>query len=416
MKIVVLGAGVVGAATAYLLAREGHEVTVVDRQPGPARETSFSNAGLIAPGHVYAWASPRAPAILLKSLWREDTALRFRLKADPALWLWSLKFLANCTADRNRRNTLIKLRLALFSREELHRIAVETGIDCGLTGKGALYLFRDKEHLATGFANSALLRANGLEVEAADPDRCVALEPALARARDRLAGGLYCPLDESGDCFSFTEQLASAATQQGVAFSWETHVERLSVENGRVTAAETNHGRIRADAFVLALGSYSAPFARTAGVRIPVYPVKGYSLTVPIDGHAGAPHMPGVDEAYLVAFARIGGKLRLTATADFAGFDTRHAPADFAPMLKVARELFPDGGDYENPSYWSCLRPMTPDGPPIIGRSRVSNLWLNTGQGHMGWTMACGSARILAELIAGRPAPIPLDGMTADRF
>ena len=255
-----------------------------------------------------------------------------------------------------------------------------------------------------------------MPIETADPDRCVELEPALARAKGRLAGGLYSPLDESGDCFRFTELLASAATQQGVVFSWETHVEGLSVVRGRVTAAETSHGRFAADAFVLALGSYSPAVARTAGLRIPVYPVKGYSLTIPIDGHAGAPHMPGVDEAHLVAFARIGGKLRLTATADFAGYDTRHAPAEFAPMLKVARELFPDGGEYDNPSYWSCLRPMTPDGPPVIGPTRVRNLWMNTGQGHMGWTMACGSARILAELIAGRPSPIALDGMTADRF
>ena len=416
MRIVVLGAGVVGMATAYCLAREGHEVVVVDRQPGPGRETSFANAGLIAPGHVYAWASPRAPAILLKSLWRQDTALRFRLKPDPALWLWSLKFLANCTAARNRRNTLIKLRLALFSREELHRIAAEAGVECGLEGQGALYLYRDKDHLARGFANSALLREHGLEIESADPDRCIELEPALAAAKDRLAGGLFCPMDESGDCFLFTERLAGAATRLGVAFSWETDIEGLSRERGRIVAAETSHGRFQGDAFVLALGSYSPIVALSAGLRLPVYPVKGYSLTIPIDGHIGAPRMPGVDEAHLVAFARMGDRLRLTATADFAGYDTRHAPADFAAMLRVARELFPDGGDFDHPSYWSCLRPMTPDGPPIIGATPLANLWLNTGQGHMGWTMACGSARILAELIAGRPSPVPLEGMTLDRF
>ncbi len=416
MRIIVLGAGVVGVATAYCLARDGHEVTVVDRQPGPARETSFSNAGMIAPGHVYAWASPRAPAILLKSLWREDTALRFRLKPDPALWLWSLKFLANCTPGRNRRNTLTKLRLALFSRDELHRIAAETGIDCGLTGQGALYLYRDKAHLASGFANSALLRDHGLAIETADPDRCVELEPALARAKGTLAGGLYCPMDESGDCHLFTLELARKSTQLGVAFSWETRIDGLVTEGNRVVAAETSHGRFPGDGFVLALGSYSPAVARTAGLRLPIYPVKGYSLTIPIDGHAGAPRIPGVDEAYLVAFARMGERLRLTATADFAGYDTRHAPGDFAAMLKVARDLFPDGGDYDRPSYWSCLRPMTPDGPPILGRARLDNLWLNTGQGHMGWTMACGSARILAELIAGRPSPVALEGMTADRF
>ncbi len=416
MRIVVLGAGVVGVASAYMLAREGHEVTVIDRQPGPGRETSFSNAGMIAPGHVYAWASPRAPAILLKSLWREDTALRFRLKPDPALWLWSLRFLANCTRRRNRRNTLVKLRLALFSREELHRLVEEAGIDCSLSGHGALYLYRDKAHLATGFANSALLRDHGLAIETADPDRCAELEPALADAKDKNAGALYCPLDESGDCFQFTEALAMAASRQGVAFSWETHIEGLLSEGDRVTAAQTSHGRFAGDAFMLALGSYSPAVARTVGLRLPVYPVKGYSLTIPIDSHCVAPTMPGVDETHLVAFARLGERLRLTATADFAGYDTRHAPADFAPMLTVARELFPRGGDYERPSYWACLRPMTPDGPPILGPTRMRNLWLNTGQGHMGWTMACGSARILAELIAERSSPIPLDGMTADRF
>ncbi len=416
MRIVVLGAGVVGVTTAYCLAADGHEVTVLDRQPGPGRETSFSNAGLIAPGHVYAWASPRAPSILLKSLWRDDTALRFRLKPDPALWLWSLKFLANCTAERNRRNTLVKLRLALFSREELHRISAETGIDCGLAAQGALYIYRDKAHFETGFANSAMLREHGLTIEAADPDRCVELEPALAQARDKLAGGLYCPLDESGDCFQFTEELTQAAVAHGVAFSWDTRIDALQTERDRVTAVETSRGRFAADAFVLALGSYSPGLARTAGLSLPIYPVKGYSLTIPIDGHNGAPRIPGVDEAFLVGFARIGGRLRLTATADFAGYDTRHSPSDFAPMLKVARELFPDGGDYEHPSYWSCLRPMTPDGPPILGGTKLRNLWLNTGQGHMGWTMASGSARILTELIAGRPSPVALDGMTVDRF
>ncbi|MCI0431846.1 MAG: D-amino acid dehydrogenase [Rhodospirillales bacterium] len=416
MRIIVLGAGVVGVATAYCLARDGHEVTVVDRQPGPARETSFSNAGLVAPGHVYAWASPRAPAILLQSLWREDTALRFRLRLDPALWLWSLRFLANCTAARNRRNTLTKLRLALFSRDELHRIAAEAGIDCGLAGQGALYLYRDKTHLATGFANSALLRDHGLAIETADPDRCVELEPALGRAKDKLAGGLYCPLDESGDCHLFTERLASAAARLGVAFSWETRIDGLATERDRVVAAETNHGRFPGDAFVLALGSYSAAAAGTVGIRLPVYPVKGYSLTIPIEEHTGAPRIPGVDEAYLVAFARLGDRLRLTATADFAGYDTRYTPGDFAPMLKVARELFPNGGAYDRPSYSACLRPMTPDGPPILGKTRFANLWLNTGQGHMGWTMACGSARILSELIARRPSPVALEGMTAERF
>jgi D-amino-acid dehydrogenase len=414
MRTIVLGGGVMGITTAYLLAKDGHEVTVVDRQPGPARETSFANAGIIAPGHVYAWASPRAPRVLLTSLWRKDAALKMRLRADPQLWWWGLKFLANCTAARNRRNTLTKLRLCVFSRDELARICEDTGIAYDAERRGALYLYRDPGHLRTGFANSALLRDHGLAIETIDPDRCVEIEPALRRAKDRIAGGLYCPVDESGDCYAFTLALAERCAGLGVAFRWNETVRGFRTDGGRVSAVLTDQGELAGDAYVLALGSFSPGVARSAGLRLPIYPVKGYSLTVPAAADGGAPNVPGVDEFHLVAFARFGDRLRFTATADFAGYDTEFRPSDFAPMLAVARDLFPEGGDWLRPSYFACLRPMTPDGPPILGRSPLPNLWLNTGQGHMGWTMACGSARIVAELMAGRVSPIDLAGLGLD--
>lgn len=414
MKIVVMGGGVVGVTTAYYLAREGHAVTVIDRQSEVARETSFANAGLVAPGHVHAWASPRAPMVLLKSLVQEDTALRLRLRADPRMWAWGLRFLANCTRGRNRRNTLRKLSLCLYSRAELIRLRDETGIAYDGIAKGALYLYRDPKHLADGVANMRLLNENGLALEALDPEGCVRVEPNLAAAKRRLAGGIYSPVDESGDARLFTEALARLCAPLGVEFRLGETIRRIEAEGDRVGGVVTGRGTVSGDVYVLALGSDSPILGRGIGLRLPVYPVKGYSLTVPAG--QGAPTVGGVDEGYLVAFARMGDRLRLTGTADFAGYDTAHRPADFATILRCARDLFPAGGDYERPSYWACLRPMTPDGPPVLGPTRWRNLHLNTGHGHMGWTMACGSSRIVADLILGRKPALDLDGLTVERY
>jgi len=416
MRVVVLGAGVVGVATAWYLAGDGHEVVVVDRQAAVGRETSFANAGLIAPGHVYAWASPRAPMMLLRSLWQEDTALRFRLKADPRMWAWSLRFLANCTAARNRANTLRKLSLCLYSQKLLGELAQSAGLEFDHIAAGLLYLYREPAHFAAGVANMAMLRDNGLPLEAVDPDRIVELEPQLAGAKDRFAGAIYAASDESGDCFRFTEGLAAAAARKGVQFHLGDPIRRLEKSGDRIQAVVTEQGRLQGDAYVLALGSYSPILARPLGLDLPIYPVKGYSLTLPLDGRTGAPRLGGVDEANLVAYVRLGDKLRLTATADFAGYDTTADPRHFQGMLRVARELFPDAADYAKPSYWACLRPMTPDGPPILGRTAIANLHLNTGQGHMGWTMAAGCARIVADIVGGRRPALDIAGLTLDRY
>lgn len=414
MRIVVLGAGIVGVTSAWYLARDGHDVTVLDRASEVAAETSHANAGLIAPGHAYAWASPRAPAILLRSLWRDDTALKIRLRADPALFAWALAFLRNCTAGRNRRNTLIKLRLALLSQRLMADLVAAEQIDFHRVSKGLLYLYRNQAHLDAGCRNMAALNEHGAALRAIDAAECVAIEPALSSARDRIVGAIFAPADESGDCRQFTARLADRARNRGVVFELGTSVTRLRRSGDRIVAVETTGGQIEADLFVLALGSHVAPLARRAGLRLPIYPVKGYSLTLPIRDPLRAPEVGGVDEHNLVAFARFGDRLRLTGTADIAGYDLGHRPADFATMIRAARELFPDAAEYDRPDYWTCLRPMTPDGPPLLGPTPIRNLMLNAGSGHMGWTLACGNAAILADLVAGRTPPIPLDGLTLE--
>ena len=417
MKVVVLGGGVIGITTAYELARRGHEVTVVERNAGPAEESSYGNAGIIAPGHAYAWASPRAPLILLRSLWRDDTALRFKFSLDPKLYAWSLRFLANCTATRNRANTLNKLRLCIYSRDALKALRADTGIAYDETTDGTLYLYRDAGMLETGMANMQLLTDHGLSgLKGVSAARCAELEPALAPAVDRIAGAIHCAFDESGDSNKLCQGLVALMEDIGVSFRWGTTVTGLDAEGDRIARVLTDSGAMTGDAYVMSLASCTPLVTKGLGVRMPIYPVKGYSLTVSSEGHNGAPAMPVIDEHNLIAFTPMGTRLRATATAEFAGYDTGFTPADFGPMLKVVRALFPAGGDYDRPSYFACLRPMTPDGPPVIGAGRHANLYYNTGHGHIGWTMAAGSARIAADLVDGRAPDIDLAGLTPNRF
>ena len=413
MKVIVMGSGVVGVTTAYCLLKDGHEVTVVERHDGAADETSFANAGLVAPGHAYTWASPKAPKILLKSLWRNDQALRFRLRLDPALWSWSLKFLGNCRAERVAVNTARKVRLSLYSQDMLHEVVEDTGVAFDGAKGGLLYLYRTPAAFDAGVAKMKILIDNGLPLEVVDRDRAAAIDPALLPTKNRIVGGIYAPSDESGDARLFTRNLADWCAERGVRFLYGTTIRGVETAAGEVTGLLTDKGRLTADAYVLALGCQSAALAKPLGLSLPIYPIKGYSVTVPVAGRNNTPRIGGVDEENLVAYAPMGDRLRITATADFAGYDKRHSPADFQTMLAAARDLFPDAADYSRPSYWAGLRPMTPEGTPIFGRGRQRNLFLNTGHGHMGWTMSCGSARITADLIAGRTPAIPLDGMQA---
>jgi D-amino-acid dehydrogenase len=413
MRIVVLGAGIAGVTTAYELASDGHEVTVVDRQDKAAMETSFSNAGMVSPGHAYTWASPRAPKILWQSLFRDDVALRMRFHLDPAMWRWCWRFLKECTSERAAINTTHKVRLCLYSQQRFAEINRRIGIDYDRRTQGAVYIYRDKDHFDRGVGAMKILTDNGVTLRAVTTEEAVNIEPALAPDSDNIAGAIYCSTDESGDCHKFANALAAHCEKDlAVTFRWTTAITGIRTDGDRVTGVETDKGSIAADAFVLALGSYSPGLSRQVGFDMPIYPVKGYALTVPIERHNGAPSLPGVDEKYLIGWSRLGDRLRVTATADFAGFDRSLNERDFAHMLATIRSLFPDAGAYDKASRWAGLRPMTPKGTPMLGVSPKRNLFLNTGHGHIGWTMSMGSARIVADTIAGRKPDIDLSGLT----
>jgi D-amino-acid dehydrogenase len=408
----VLGAGVIGITTAYYLAKAGRQVTVVDRQPESANETSFANAGLIAPGHSYTWASPRAPKILFKSLFQDGQALRLKLSADPRMWSWAIKFLGNCNAEQSRLNTSRKLVLCRYSQEQLQALTAAEDLHYERLSQGLLYLYRDAASFATGRNNMTVLADGGMPLQILDADQVVAVEPSLFHARQLIAGAIYCPSDESGDARLFTHDLTERCKRLGVKFEMNRTIQGFESSADAIQAVLTDRGRMSADEYVLALGSYAPIVARQLGYRLPIYPVKGYSVTFPSGPGYSPPNIGGVDENNLVAYARFGDRLRFTATAEFTGYETRHSPADFAHMLQAGRELFPEGADYSQPTFWAGLRPMTPEGTPIMGRSKHRNLFLNVGHGHMGWTMSCGSARIVTDLILGRVPDIDLTGMT----
>ncbi len=410
MKITVLGAGIVGITTAWELMRDGHEVTVVERLSGPALGTSFANAGLIAPSHSFSWASPRAPKILAKSLYLPGQALRFRPSLDPHLWTWSARFLRNCTAARAIRNTRRKLRLARYSAERLHAIAEDAAITFHGVPGGLVYLYRSAQTLQKGAANMAILREEGMDLRVIDADEAIRIDPSLAAAREHIAGAVWCPDDGSGDARVYTCALAARCAEEGIGFRYDTEVTGFRRQGDSIAAVKTSQGEIAGDLVVLCLGVWSPALGRRLGLSLPVYPIKGYSVTLPIGPEHQPPTFGGVDEDNLVAYARFGDRMRVTATAEFAGFDTSHKPADFDHMLAKVRELYPEGADYARPDYWAGLRPMTPEGTPVIGRT-CGNLIVNTGHGHMGWTMAPGSARIVADLVKGAEPAVPLDGM-----
>lgn len=410
MKTIVLGAGLAGVTTAWYLAGTGRQVTVIDRQKLAASETSYANAGMIAPGHAYTWASPRAPGILWRSLRDDSQALLLRPSLDLNMWLWLWKFLRNCSAQKARENTSRKLLLCRYSQSELHVLTQQLNLQYELLSTGALYLYRDEASLKRGIENMQILVDGGMPLRSISRDEAVQLEPALAYSS--FAGAILSPSDESGDARMFTRNLAAECAVAGVQFLMSTHIQHIKSEGDRIVAVQTDQGAIEGDEYILALGCDSPLIARELGYSLPIYPVKGYSVTFAIRDADTAPSMSGVDEQALVAWARYGNRLRLTSTAEFTGYDRSHTPTDFAPMLKVARRLFPNGADYERPDYWAGLRPMTPEGLPILGKSRHRNLYLNTGHGHMGWTMACGTARIVADIMDGRQPEIDITGMT----
>jgi len=408
MKITVLGAGVVGTAAAAYLAKDGHEVTVIERHDTAARGTSYCNAGLVSPGDATAWASPAALRTFLRGIFNHDLGIRVKLRADPFFYLWSLRFLRECTTARLRANTLPKLRLALYARDCINALSAEAGISYDQRKKGILYFFRSQESFDQGSVNYRFLGDNGLPIEIVDGKRIAEIEPALAGISDRIAGGVYSPVDQTGDSRQFTEALVAWATEKlGVTFRFGTTIEGLDIDGDRVVAVRTSAGPVTGDAVVLSMGPESGVFGRRHGIDLPVYPVKGYAATIPLDDPAKGPTMGGADEDKLIGYSRLGDRLRISSTAEFTGFDRTHKPSNFASMLRTAHELFPGAFDEKRAEFWAGLRPMMPSSVPVIGRARYRNLYLNTGHGHLGWTTSCGSGK----LIAGREPEFDTQGL-----
>ncbi len=417
MKVVVLGSGVIGVASAYQLALAGHEVTVVDRQPAAALETSFGNAGEVSPGYSSPWAGPGVPRKAIHWLLMHHRPLVIRPTLDLALVRWVAALLANCTAARYEINKGRMVRLAEYSRDCLVKLRAETGIRYDERMQGTLQLFRTQKQLDGSAADVAVLQRLGVGYELLDRAGCVAAEPGLATSRDKFVGGLRLPGDETGDCFKFTQALAELATARGVQFRYGTTIRRVqTLRHGPFDAVVTDGGTLKADACVVALGSHSPLLMRPLGLKLPVYPVKGYSITVPVTDDRRAPASTVLDETFKIAVTRLGDRIRVGGTAELAGYSLKLHDARRETLTHVVDDLFPGGGDSSRASFWCGLRPMTPDGTPIVGATPVKGLYLATGHGTLGWTMAAGTGRLVADIVSGRRPEIDVEGLDIGRY
>jgi len=416
MKVLVLGSGVIGVSVAYYLARAGHEVEVVERQAGPALETSFGNAGEVSPGYSAPWAGPGVPLKAIKWMLMQHSPLVVWPLLDPAMWRWGAMMLANCTERAYALNKSRMVPIAEYSRDCLKALRADTGIGYDERAQGTLQLFRTQRQLDGIAGDVAVLQQYGVPFEVLDRDGVVQVEPALQLTREKFVGALRLPGDETGDCFKFTNKLADMAAALGVRFRYGTAIHGIASAGARVSGVHSAAGVLTAERYVVALGSYSAQALAPLGIRLPVYPVKGYSITVPITDAAGAPESTVMDETHKVAVTRLGDRIRVGGTAELAGFSLALREPRRATLNHVVSDLFPRGGDVSRASFWCGLRPMTPDGTPIVGPTPYDNLLVSTGHGTLGWTMAAGTGRVMADLISGREPEISLDGLTMARY
>jgi D-amino-acid dehydrogenase len=416
MKVLILGGGVIGTTAAYELAGDGHQVTLIERQGGPALETSFANAGEVSPGYSAPWAGPGVPLKAIRWLLMHHRPLVLRPHFDWNLVGWVLAMLRNCTAARYEINKSRMVRLAEYSRDCMVALRASAGIRYDERTLGTLQLFRTQKQLDGTASDTAILDRYGVAYQRLDREGCVEHEPALARVRDKFVGGLRLPGDETGDCFKFTNRIAEMATARGARLRFGISIESLLTDGKRITGIVTDHGRMQADAYLVALGSYSPRLLAPLGVRVPIYPVKGYSITLPITDPGGAPESTVMDETHKVAVTRLGDRIRVGGTAELSGYSMQLHEARRRTLLHVVGDLFPGGGDAARAEFWCGLRPMTPDGTPIVGGTEVANLWLATGHGTLGWTMAAGTARVISDLISGRAPAIDLAGLTIARY
>jgi D-amino-acid dehydrogenase len=407
MKVLVLGAGVIGTSTAWYLARAGHEVTVVDRQPDAGLETSFANGGQISVCHAEPWANPDAPAKLVQWLFRDDSPLLFRLRMDPRQWAWGARFLYECQPARTRDNIAQIVKLSLYSRTSLQELRAETGIEYDALQRGILHYYTEQDEFDRAVKSASIMREYGLDRDVKTVDEALAIEPALAAARAKLVGATYTSTDESGDAHKFTQNLARLAQAKGARFLYGRDIRRLvasqGVMRGAVVAdAAGAEETLTADAYVVALGSYSPLLTRPLGLDLPVYPAKGYSASVEVVDPSRAPSVSLTDDSAKIVFSRLGNRLRIAGTAELSGYSTELNEVRCEALTRRAMEIFPGAAAYGKATFWTGLRPSTPSNVPIVGGSKVGRLFLNTGHGTLGWTMACGSGRALADIVSGR--------------
>ncbi|AVZ06518.1 D-amino acid dehydrogenase [Acinetobacter pittii] len=415
MRVIVLGSGVIGVASAYYLAQQGAEVTVLDRQSGPAEETSFGNAGQISPGYSTPRAAPGIPFKAVKWMFQHHAPLAINL--DGSMWQlqWMAQMLKNCNPQSYAVNKERMMRVAEYSRDCLRELRKDTGINYENRAKGTLQLFRKEAQMEAVQRDISVLQECGVSYELLNGNELGRVEPALANAQDKLVGGLHLPNDETGDCYLFTNALAQIAKELGVNFQFNQNVEKLIVEGDEIKGVQVNGKVLTADRYVLAFGSYSRDFLKPLDLQLPVYPVKGYSLTIPIVDSAFAPQSTVLDETYKIAITRFDQRIRVGGMAELSGFNLGLNEDRRATLQMVTQDLFP-GGDMAQASFWTGLRPMTPDSTPIIGATRFKNLFLNTGHGTLGWTMACGSGKLISDIVLNHKTDISTDGLSIQRY
>lgn len=411
MKVIVLGSGIIGTASAWFLNKSGHDVTVIDRQPGVAQETSFANGGQISVSHAEPWANPGAPKKLLKWLGREDAPLLFRLRPEWLQWKWGLHFLRECTPARTARNIRQIVAIAEYSRQTLQAVRADAGLDYDHLTHGILHFYTDEDEYEQSLHAAKIMRDLGCPRNSIGADEVVAIEPALAGMRDKIVGGDFTQTDESGDVYKFTTGLAAKAAQTGVEFRMNTTITRLLTEGSgaaaRISGVEVitpdgRHQLLRADAFVLAMGSFSAPLVKPLGIELMIYPGKGYSATYDIVEQNAAPKVSLTDDGHKLVISRLGDRLRVAGTCELNGYSRELNTVRCEAITRRTRELFPHACNFDEPVYWAGLRPLTPSNVPYIGKTKFANLFLNTGHGTLGWTMGCGSGKAIADIVSGR--------------
>jgi D-amino-acid dehydrogenase len=416
MRVIVLGAGVIGVTTAYYLARQGAEVVVIDRQRGPGMETSFANAGELSYGMSSPWAAPGIPLKALKWLFMRHRPLFIWPLISPTMWKWCLQLLMNCNEASYALNKSRMVRVSNYSRDALTELMDEVTIDFDQRDQGTLQLFRTEKQVKAAKADQAVLDQFNSPYEVLDRDGCIAAEPGLRHVADKFVGGLRLMADRTGDCRAFTQALSEKAAELGVKFHYNVVINRFVSEKGKIIGVETEQGLETADRYVCALGPYAPILLKTVGIRLPIYPIKGYSITLPVTDSDAAPQSTIMDETHKVAITRLGDRIRVAGQAEIIGYNKRLGGHATDSVRHVVSDLFPKGGDVSKAEGWTGLRPMTPDGTPVIGSTRYDNLFLNTGHGTLGWTMSCGSARAVADLVMDKKPEIDMDGLTAARF